>query len=51
MDGQSKRTWNYGLPTTSMYLMVNAWFPSWLDGRKPRTDKVLLVDRIEYAQQ
>jgi beta-glucanase (GH16 family) len=51
VDGQSKRTWNYGLPSTSMYLRINAWFPSWLDGRKPRTDKVLLVDRIEHAQQ
>jgi endo-1,3-1,4-beta-glycanase ExoK len=51
VDGQPKKTWNNGLPTTSMHLMVNAWFPSWLDGRKLRTDKILLVDRIEHVQQ
>ena len=51
VDGQPKKTWNNGLPTTSMHLMVNAWFPSWLDGRKLRTDKILLVDRIQHVQQ
>jgi endo-1,3-1,4-beta-glycanase ExoK len=51
VDGQPKKTWNNGLPTTSMHLMVNAWFPSWLGGRKLRTDKILLVDRIEHVQQ
>ena len=50
-DEQIMKTWNGGLPTNSMHLMVNAWFPTWLDGRKPRADKFLLVDRIQHTQQ
>ncbi len=50
VDGQPKKTWDDGLPTNSMHLMVNAWFPNWLDGRRPRTDKFLLVDRIQHVQ-
>lgn len=50
-DGEPMKTWDDGLPTTSMHLMVNSWFPTWLDGRKPRTDKFLLVDWIQHAQQ
>lgn len=50
VDGRPRKTWNDGLPSNSMHLMVNAWFPSWLSGRKPRTDKLLLVDQIEHTQ-
>ena len=50
-DGEPMKTWNDGLPTNSMHLIVNSWFPTWLDGRKPRTDKFLLVDWIQHTQQ
>lgn len=33
-----------------MRLMVNSWFPAWLDGTKPRTYKRLLVDSIRYSR-
>lgn len=34
-----------------MRLYVNAWFPTWLEGRKPAKDKYVLVDSIRYLQQ
>ena len=51
VDGQPMKTWTDGLPQNSMRIYVNAWFPTWLDGKKPRSDKFLYVDSIGYAQQ
>ncbi len=51
MDGEPKKIWNDGLLTKFMYLMVNSWFPTWLDGRKPRMDRFLLIDRSQHTQQ
>ncbi len=50
-DGKLMKEWNDGLPQTSMRLYANAWFPTWLDGRKPRKDKYVLVDSIQHLQQ
>ena len=48
VDGRPMRTWDTGIPRTSMHLMVNSWFPNWLDGRKPRKNVYTLVDSIRY---
>jgi hypothetical protein len=45
------KTWTDGLPQNYMSLYVNAWFPTWLGGKKPRTDKFVLVDQIRYTGQ
>jgi beta-glucanase (GH16 family) len=50
-DGRLMKKWTNGLPHKSMKLYVNAWYPTWLEGRKPATDRFVLVDKIRYAQQ
>jgi len=50
-DGKSLRTWNDGIPQTSMHLMLNSWFPRWLDGRRPKKTAYTYVDRIGFAAQ
>ncbi len=48
-DGKLMKTWEDGLPSNSMKLYVNAWFPTWLAGKKPTKDKYVLVDRIQHT--
>jgi hypothetical protein len=35
------------LPDERMNLYVNSWFPDWLDGEKPGSDRYAYVDWIE----
>jgi beta-glucanase (GH16 family) len=49
-DGVLMREWNDGLPQTPMRIYANAWFPTWLEGRKPKKNKYVLVDSIEHTQ-
>lgn len=51
VDGQPMKEWNDGLPSNSMRLYVNAWFPTWLEGKKPRENKFVYVDSIRHVQQ
>jgi hypothetical protein len=37
-----------GIPHNPMYLMVNAWFPDWLDKKPPAQTQQLLIDWIHY---
>jgi beta-glucanase (GH16 family) len=48
-DGKLMKTWKDGLPSNSMKLYVNAWYPKRLAGKKPAKDKYVLVDRIQHA--
>ncbi len=32
-----------------MKLYANAWYPSWLAGKKPTKDKYVMVDRIQHT--
>jgi endo-1,3-1,4-beta-glycanase ExoK len=50
-DGVEMRTWDTGIPQTSMHLMVNSWFPSWLEGRRPKKNAYTYVDWISYEAQ
>jgi endo-1,3-1,4-beta-glycanase ExoK len=50
-DGREMMAWNTGVPRTSMHLMLNSWFPSWLDGRRPKKNAYTLVDRISFEAQ
>ena len=50
-DGVLMKQWTNGLPKKSMRLYVNAWYPKWLDGRRPASDRYVLVDQIRYVQQ
>jgi endo-1,3-1,4-beta-glycanase ExoK len=48
VDGNVMQTWKTGVPKGSMYLYTNLWFPTWLDGKKPLTDRYLQVDWTRY---
>ena len=46
--GIEMRSWDAGIPQTSMHLMVNSWFPGWLEGRRPKKTAFTYVDWIGY---
>ena len=37
-----------GVPEESMKPYVKAWFPTWLSGEEPDSDRYVYVDWIEY---
>jgi beta-glucanase (GH16 family) len=49
VDGVQMQSWASGVTRSSMYLYVNAWFPSWLAGQSPPSDQSTLVDWITYS--
>jgi beta-glucanase (GH16 family) len=48
VDGTLRQTWTDGVPSASMKLLVNTWFPSWLSGQAPETGRATRVDWIDY---
>jgi beta-glucanase (GH16 family) len=50
-DGQLMKRWKGGVPKNPMHLYVNAWYPTWLEGKKPLTDQIVSVDKIGYTAQ
>ncbi len=42
------QSWSDGFPKEGMYLMINCWYPKWLDGEKPKENQYLLVDWIRF---
>jgi beta-glucanase (GH16 family) len=49
VDGVELQRWSNGVTNSAMYLFVNAWFPSWLSGERPATDRFTLVDWVQYV--
>ena len=49
VDGVEMQRWSSGVTNSAMYLFVNAWFPSWLGGERPATDRFTEVDWIEQV--
>jgi beta-glucanase (GH16 family) len=47
VDGEPIQEYEGGLPERRMKLYVNSWFPKWLDGEKPNSDRYVYVDWIE----
>ena len=47
VDGEPMKEYEDGLPGQHMKLYVNSWFPKWLDGEKPDSDRYAYVDWIE----
>ena len=47
--GAPMQSWTKGVTRSAMYVYLNAWFPSWLGGERPATDRVTSVDWIEYS--
>jgi len=48
INGLLYKSFNGGLTDKPMKLMINSWFPDWLDGLKPETDAVTRVEWIKY---
>jgi licheninase len=47
VDGEPMKEHEGGLPDQQMKLYVNSWFPTWLSGEKPGSDRYSYVDWIE----
>ncbi len=48
VDGEPMQEFEGGLPEKRMKLYVNTWFPTWLDGEEPDSDRYAYVDWIEH---
>ena len=48
VDGELMHSFDRGLPENPMKLQVNAWFPTWLDGEKPATDRYTYVEWLRH---
>jgi beta-glucanase (GH16 family) len=48
VDGEPMQEYKGGVPEESMKLYVKAWFPTWLSGEEPDSDRYVYVDWIEY---
>jgi beta-glucanase (GH16 family) len=49
VDGTLLQNWTSRLPRSSMFLYLNAWFPSWLAGQAPSSDRATYADWIDYT--
>jgi len=49
VDGAEMQRWTSGVTRTAMYVFVNAWFPSWLGGERPATDRYTEVDWVQHV--
>ncbi len=47
VDGEPMKEYEGGLPNKPMRLYVNSWYPTWLSGEKPASDRHAYVDRVE----
>ena len=47
VDGHPVKTFEGGIPDEPMNLYVNAWYPDWLEGKKPSEDRQVLVSYID----
>ena len=47
-DGKPMKRYEGGLPERSMRLYFNSWYPAWLDGREPDSDRHVYVDWLAH---
>lgn len=48
IDSVFIKSWSDGFPKEGMYLMINSWYPKWLDGVRPKETQTLRVDWVRY---
>ncbi len=48
IDGELLQTYTKGLPDQPMDLYLNSWFPTWLGGEKPDSDRHAYAEWIEW---
>ncbi len=48
IDGKLIKSWEEGFTEDEMYLMLNCWYPKWLDGKSINNEQYLVVEWIKY---
>ncbi|CAA9456834.1 MAG: GH16 [uncultured Rubrobacteraceae bacterium] len=48
VDGEEMQRFGTGIPTEKMQLYVNSWYPTWLQTRKPASDRYTYIEWIEH---
>ena len=48
VNNEHQISWTEGFSVEPMRLILNTWYPKWLDGIEPMEDKYLVVDWIRY---
>jgi len=48
IDDMFLKKWTEGYSHNSMNLMVNCWFPSWMEGVESENEEYLIIDNIKY---
>ena len=48
VDDQLVDTFNSEIPKTGMQLMINCWYPKWLEQKLPSEEKILFIERVSY---
>ena len=48
VDGELMHSFDEGLPEDPMHLYINTWFPTWLSGERPETDRYTYVDWLRH---
>ena len=48
VDGVLMQEWTEGVPQDAMYVMSNAWWPTWMDGPTLDKSRMHQIDRIIY---
>jgi len=51
VDGVEVQRFTSGVTQSSMYLHMNAWFPSWLAGTRPANDQFTDVDWVSFVSR
>jgi beta-glucanase (GH16 family) len=49
VDGALMQQFASGVTRAAMHVFVTAWFPFWLEGQAPPTDRLVYVDWIEFV--
>jgi hypothetical protein len=48
VDDQLVDSFNSEIPKTGMQLMINCWYPKWLEQKPPSEEKILFIERLSY---
>lgn len=51
VDGAVLQEWSKGVTRAAMNLFVTVWFPSWLEGTLPASDRTTYVDWIDFVSR
>ncbi len=50
VDGKLFQAWRGGITDQPMKLLLNVWYPTWLEGKPPAADQFLFADWISWQR-